>query len=68
MKRSREFRIIFDCSHTMAAQILKQVSSRSVKTRFLLSAKFTQNNASVNAVKLYYFWEVLGETFGMFLL
>lgn len=26
MKRSREFRIIFDCSHIMAAQILKQVS------------------------------------------
>lgn len=26
MKRSREFRIIFDCSHHMAAQILKQVS------------------------------------------
>lgn len=25
MKRSREFRIIFDCSHQMAAQILKQV-------------------------------------------
>lgn len=29
MKRSREFRIIFDCSHHMAAQILKQVSQRS---------------------------------------
>lgn len=28
MKRSREFRIIFDCSHHMAAQILKQVSAR----------------------------------------
>lgn len=26
MKRGREFRIIFDCSHHMAAQILKQVS------------------------------------------
>lgn len=26
MKRGREFRIIFDCSHIMAAQILKQVS------------------------------------------
>lgn len=26
MKRSREFRIIFDCNHHMAAQILKQVS------------------------------------------
>jgi hypothetical protein len=25
MKRGREFRIIFDCSHIMAAQILKQV-------------------------------------------
>lgn len=25
MKRNREFRIIFDCSHHMAAQILKQV-------------------------------------------
>lgn len=31
MKRSREFRIIFDCSHIMAAQILKQVSPYSVK-------------------------------------
>uniref|UniRef100_A0A8C2AYT6 Glutamate receptor n=1 Tax=Cyprinus carpio TaxID=7962 RepID=A0A8C2AYT6_CYPCA len=30
MKRSREFRIIFDCSHIMAAQILKQVSPYSV--------------------------------------
>uniref|UniRef100_A0A8D0AD31 Glutamate receptor n=1 Tax=Sander lucioperca TaxID=283035 RepID=A0A8D0AD31_SANLU len=29
MKRSREFRIIFDCSHHMAAQILKQVSERN---------------------------------------
>lgn len=28
MKRGREFRIIFDCSHTMAAQILKQVRER----------------------------------------
>lgn len=28
MKRSREFRIIFDCSHQMAAQILKQVGGR----------------------------------------
>lgn len=28
MKRGREFRIIFDCSHTMAAQILKQVCER----------------------------------------
>lgn len=28
MKRGREFRIIFDCSHTMAAQILKQVGER----------------------------------------
>lgn len=27
MKRGREFRIIFDCNHLMAAQILKQVSS-----------------------------------------
>lgn len=26
MKRGREFRIIFDCNHHMAAQILKQVS------------------------------------------
>lgn len=25
MKRGREFRIIFDCSYAMAAQILKQV-------------------------------------------
>lgn len=30
MKRSREFRIIFDCSHIMAAQILKQVSVHAV--------------------------------------
>lgn len=28
MKRGREFRLIFDCSHTMAAQILKQVRER----------------------------------------
>lgn len=28
MKRGREFRIIFDCSHIMAAQILKQVWER----------------------------------------
>lgn len=28
MKRGREFRIIFDCSHTMAALILKQVRER----------------------------------------
>lgn len=28
MKRSREFRIIFDCSHHMAAQILKQVRQK----------------------------------------
>lgn len=28
MKRGREFRIIFDCSHIMAAQILKQVCER----------------------------------------
>ncbi|KAG7254733.1 hypothetical protein CRUP_007836 [Coryphaenoides rupestris] len=26
MKRGREFRIIFDCSHQMAAQVLKQIS------------------------------------------
>uniref|UniRef100_A0A9J8BAW4 Glutamate receptor n=1 Tax=Cyprinus carpio carpio TaxID=630221 RepID=A0A9J8BAW4_CYPCA len=41
MKRSREFRIIFDCSHIMAAQILKQVSSYSVKvmhTHIILSS------------------------------
>ncbi len=37
MKRSKEFRIIFDCSHTMAAQILKQVSSYSVKLCTLIS-------------------------------
>lgn len=29
MKRGREFRIIFDCSHIMAAQILKQVCEPS---------------------------------------
>lgn len=32
MKRSREFRIIFDCSHHMAAQILKQVSQNSTES------------------------------------
>lgn len=30
MKRGREFRIIFDCSHAMAAQILKQVGDHTV--------------------------------------
>lgn len=29
MKRGREFRIIFDCSHAMAAQILKQVGDHT---------------------------------------
>ncbi|KTG45495.1 hypothetical protein cypCar_00018452 [Cyprinus carpio] len=41
MKRSREFRIIFDCSHIMAAQILKQVSPCSVTvmhTHIILSS------------------------------
>lgn len=32
MKRSREFRIIFDCSHHMAAQILKQASMTYLQT------------------------------------
>lgn len=41
MKRGREFRIIFDCSHLMAAQILKQVSEAAPQ----LEAGFT--NAAV---------------------
>lgn len=35
MKRSREFRIIFDCSHHMAAQILKQVSHSHTESEML---------------------------------
>ncbi|XP_066573855.1 glutamate receptor ionotropic, kainate 3 isoform X2 [Amia ocellicauda] len=34
MKRGREFRIIFDCSHTMAAQILKQALSMGMMTEY----------------------------------
>ncbi|XP_056330776.1 glutamate receptor ionotropic, kainate 3 [Danio aesculapii] len=34
MKRSREFRIIFDCSHTMAAQILKQAQMMGMMTEY----------------------------------
>ncbi|XP_058853463.1 glutamate receptor ionotropic, kainate 3 [Acipenser ruthenus] len=34
MKRSREFRIIFDCSHTMAAQILKQALAMGMMTEY----------------------------------
>uniref|UniRef100_A0A672GL19 Glutamate receptor n=1 Tax=Salarias fasciatus TaxID=181472 RepID=A0A672GL19_SALFA len=34
MKRSREFRIIFDCSHHMAAQILKQVGTMGMMTEY----------------------------------
>lgn len=33
MKRGREFRIIFDCSHLMAAQILKQVSGGAMEAK-----------------------------------
>lgn len=41
MKRSREFRIIFDCSHHMAAQVLKQVSERA-RTRPNVCVSATQ--------------------------
>ncbi|XP_072404646.1 glutamate receptor ionotropic, kainate 3 isoform X2 [Chiloscyllium punctatum] len=34
MKRGREFRIIFDCSYTMAAQILKQAMSMGMMTEY----------------------------------
>ncbi|XP_074161279.1 glutamate receptor ionotropic, kainate 3 isoform X4 [Sminthopsis crassicaudata] len=34
MKRGREFRIIFDCSHTMAAQILKQAMAMGMMTEY----------------------------------
>ncbi|XP_071324869.1 glutamate receptor ionotropic, kainate 3 isoform X1 [Trachinotus anak] len=34
MKRSREFRIIFDCSHQMAAQILKQAQTMGMMTEY----------------------------------
>lgn len=34
MKRSREFRIIFDCSHHMAAQILKQAQTMGMMTEY----------------------------------
>uniref|UniRef100_A0A4W4HI45 Glutamate receptor n=1 Tax=Electrophorus electricus TaxID=8005 RepID=A0A4W4HI45_ELEEL len=34
MKRSREFRIIFDCSHIMAAQILKQAQMMGMMTEY----------------------------------
>uniref|UniRef100_A0A673XJ43 Glutamate receptor n=1 Tax=Salmo trutta TaxID=8032 RepID=A0A673XJ43_SALTR len=34
MKRGREFRIIFDCSHEMAAQILKQVRTMGMMTEY----------------------------------
>ncbi|KAJ8289261.1 hypothetical protein COCON_G00019200 [Conger conger] len=34
MKRGREFRIIFDCSHTMAAQILKQALAMGMMTEY----------------------------------
>ncbi|KAF3692177.1 Glutamate receptor ionotropic, kainate 3 [Channa argus] len=34
MKRSREFRIIFDCSHNMAAQILKQAQTMGMMTEY----------------------------------
>uniref|UniRef100_A0A3P9H824 Glutamate receptor n=1 Tax=Oryzias latipes TaxID=8090 RepID=A0A3P9H824_ORYLA len=34
MKRGREFRIIFDCSHNMAAQILKQAQTMGMMTEY----------------------------------
>ncbi|XP_068998231.1 glutamate receptor ionotropic, kainate 3 [Embiotoca jacksoni] len=34
MKRSREFRIIFDCSHHMAAQVLKQAQTMGMMTEY----------------------------------
>ncbi|XP_070105229.1 glutamate receptor ionotropic, kainate 3 isoform X3 [Equus caballus] len=34
MKRGREFRIIFDCSHAMAAQILKQAMAMGMMTEY----------------------------------
>ncbi|XP_010220269.1 PREDICTED: glutamate receptor ionotropic, kainate 3-like, partial [Tinamus guttatus] len=34
MKRGREFRIIFDCSHVMAAQILKQAMAMGMMTEY----------------------------------
>ncbi|XP_029928310.1 glutamate receptor ionotropic, kainate 3 [Myripristis murdjan] len=34
MKRGREFRIIFDCSHQMAAQILKQAQTMGMMTEY----------------------------------
>ncbi|XP_070293467.1 glutamate receptor ionotropic, kainate 3 [Salvelinus sp. IW2-2015] len=34
MKRGREFRIIFDCSHEMAAQILKQAQTMGMMTEY----------------------------------
>ncbi|XP_058159849.1 glutamate receptor ionotropic, kainate 3 isoform X2 [Dasypus novemcinctus] len=34
MKRGREFRIIFDCSHIMAAQILKQAMAMGMMTEY----------------------------------
>ncbi|KAM6968004.1 glutamate receptor ionotropic, kainate 3 isoform 3-T3 [Aplochiton taeniatus] len=34
MKRGREFRIIFDCSHEMAAQILKQAQTMGMLTEY----------------------------------
>ncbi|XP_051921872.1 glutamate receptor ionotropic, kainate 3 isoform X2 [Hippocampus zosterae] len=34
MKRSREFRIIFDCSHHTAAQILKQAQTMGMMTEY----------------------------------
>ncbi|XP_034410256.1 glutamate receptor ionotropic, kainate 3 [Cyclopterus lumpus] len=34
MKRSREFRIIFDCNHHMAAQVLKQAQTMGMMTEY----------------------------------
>lgn len=57
MKRSREFRIIFDCSHVMAAQILKQVSGRFC---CLLSSLKSMHDYRHHS----YFWDLFSEAFG----
>lgn len=44
MKRGKEFHIIFDCSHEMAAGILKQVRARLPYSRALLSAAVTDTS------------------------
>lgn len=61
MKRSREFRIIFDCSHHMAAQILKQVSVRPLQT--LLSSDLILSDKLQHVCLYYHSWlESRGQT------